>query len=116
MDYVTVTTGYSGPSWGFESGLYGSVSPTATSNGKSYKAIVDTYNPWYGIQTSSFFACGFSGDPGQAWLVSVAVGSTTKLSSAATSYYYSGGCSYWHWSGYVGINYSGTTQVAVTHY
>jgi len=115
IDYVNVTAGGSGPSWGFEAANFGSVSPTATSNGKTYKAIADTYNWWYGTEESSFFVCGFGSNPGQGWLTSVAVGSTTKLGSAATSYYYSSGCAYWHWSGYIGINYSGVTQVAVTH-
>lgn len=115
IDYVNVTAGFTGPSWGFSAGNYGSVSPAATSNGKTYKVIADTYNPWYGTQTSQFFACGFVSNPGRNWLTSVAVGNTTKFGSQATTFYYNSGCAYWHWSGYLGISTSGITQVIVSH-
>jgi hypothetical protein len=119
VDYVNVTSGSAGAAWGYWAGHFGSASPTTTSNGLTYNSIADNYNGWgwgatYG---ASFAVCGFGGDPGSGWLTSIAVGSTTKLSSAA-SYSYASGCASWAWSnGNIGLPYSGgPTQVTVTHY
>jgi hypothetical protein len=118
VDYVNVTTGWSGPGWGFNAGVpMGSVSPTTTSNGKTYRAIADVYNWWTGTQESFFGVCGFSSAPTKEWLASVVVGSTTKVGSAAYLFGYESGCAYWHWYGNFGINTTngGVTQVTVTH-
>ena len=116
VDYVNVTSGSGGYAWGYWAGNWGSASPTATSNGKTYKSIADNYNPWGGIYGTAFAVCGFSSNPGTGWLVSIAVGSSTRSSSAA-SYSYGSGCASWAWTGSaIGIPYSGVAQVTVTHY
>ena len=80
---------------GFDSGVFGSISPTKTSNGFTYLQIITEIGAHGGA--SVFNLKGFSSNPGQSWLTSIKCGSNTQTGSTA-SYTYSGGEASWEWT------------------
>jgi hypothetical protein len=123
-DIVTVTQGGgSGPvGAGFRTApLYGSVSPTVTSNGYSYAGIYDvasicTPRGTCSNGSANFVISGLSADPGKTWLTAIAAFNVTLAGASASSYGFSNGTATWYWSGKQwGFTGSGTTTVQVTH-
>jgi hypothetical protein len=124
-DDGTITVGFagscsSGPpgfeEWGYLSGGQGSYSPTGLTGGKT---VVGLYALLIGVTcigtvNGHFAVSGFSSDPGQSWLTSVACNGTTKTGATAT-YSYSSGTAQWTWSATSwGFNSKVGSQLACT--
>lgn len=71
----------------------GAANPSVLASGYTLTGLYDLDS-----STAVVAISGFSADPGQAFLESVAINSVTRLGSAA-SYFYSGGVAQWSWSG-----------------
>jgi hypothetical protein len=84
--------------WGYLGGI-GSYSPTGLTGGKTVAALytIVTGPSCTGALNGQFEVSGFSSDPGQSWLTSVACNGTTKSGTTAT-YSYSSGTAHWSWS------------------
>jgi hypothetical protein len=102
-DDGTITVGSSGcpgtiEVWGY-SGSIGSYSPTGLTRGKT---VASLFTLGVGASCTGTFSghlsvSGFSSDPGQSWLTSVACNGTTKTGATAT-YSYGSGSALWSWS------------------
>jgi len=86
-------------SWGYVPPSTGSYSPTGLTGGKTvaYLFVIAAGPSCTGAPTGDFGASGFSSNPGQSWLTSVACNGTTKTGATAT-YSYSSGTAQWSWS------------------
>lgn len=84
--------------WGY-SGSIGSYSPTGLTGGKTVAGLfaIVVGPSCTGTLTGDLFVSGFSSDPGQSWLTSVACNGTTKTGATATYSYHSGSAE-WSWS------------------
>jgi methylmalonyl-CoA mutase N-terminal domain/subunit len=114
------TTGYSGTltaatsgtapnqTSGYISGFLGSISSTIF-RGKTITALDSTYSISPG---TGFNISGFSADPGKAFFTTLTV-QGTPLTSASSTYSYSGGVASWGW-GSVVISASGSYTVAIS--
>jgi hypothetical protein len=95
-DSPVVTVGSNNPNnAGFNSGLFGSISPTATANGHTYMQL---YSATGRPGMSFFSAKDFTSDPGKSWLTSVSCAGNTATVSSTTSYFFSGGQASWAFS------------------
>lgn len=86
--------------WGYTgSPGIGSYSPTGLTGGKTVAGLFAfVVGPsCTGTLTGDLLLSGFSSDPGQSWLTSVACNGTTKTGATAT-YSYSSGSAQWSWS------------------
>jgi hypothetical protein len=95
----TITIGTSTSDTGFIRGSIGSMSPTTTSNGFTYSALVDHYTIKGDFGNSHFSVSGFTSNPGAGWLTSVKVGSASAHTGATALYSYLGGQATWTWRG-----------------
>jgi hypothetical protein len=123
-DVVTVTVGED--TWGFVRGYdldlpIGAVSPNTTGGGNTYRSITEFYD-WDLNTYTGVTVCGFSSDPGGAWLTSISAGGVTKV-SAVGGYWYGGtsgtyaGCGYWSFSGMMGFPaIAQQVQVTLVHH
>lgn len=84
---------------GYTGGV-GAYSPTGLTGGKTVGALMALAVPCMGGTFSGHLAVtGFSSDPGQSWLTSVACNGTTKTGATATYVYTSAsGTATWNWS------------------
>jgi hypothetical protein len=121
-DVITLTEGTFSTrlnaSYGFFLGQFGSVSPTTTSTGLTYRYIEDlvsTGEP----RSASFAIQGLAADPGTAWLQSITCLGVEKTGASAgygyTSNSNTAGLSTWAWNTYFGFSASGTTQCTIVH-
>lgn len=107
---LSLTAATSGNNTGYESGVFGSLSPS-TVGGKTIGSLYDT-----SLGTTITFALtGLSANPGQAWLGSIVSNSHTFNGSAA-SYGYSSGTATWTWSSSSFGWSAGTYPVTINHY
>jgi YD repeat-containing protein len=120
-DTVTMTQGtyVSGPITldGFNSGQFGSVSPSTLTGGKTILQLMDAYNGPPFIYTQLIIS-GFTSDPGQSWLTSVTANGVTR-SGASAAYSYANGSAQWDWYpptfSAMRFGPSGTTAVTFVH-
>ena len=121
-DVITLTEGVFSTrlnaSYGFFLGQFGSVSPTTTSTGLTYRYIEDlvsTGEP----RSASFAIQGLTADPGTAWLQSLTCLGVEKTGASAgygyTSNSNTAGVAVWAWNTYFGFSASGTTQCTIVH-
>lgn len=116
-DNFAVTAGTQGARSGYWTTMFGSASPTETSNFFTFDELYDQYAP--ANQGGSFLfsrvAIGlFSADPGSGWLVSVQCNSGATYSASAASYNYAGGEATWSWST-APLNLAGTQTCTIIH-
>ncbi len=83
---------------GYQSGVFGSMSPATTSTGLQYDYLIDLTTIHVG--TSAYFALkGLTADPGSAWLTSISANGITVQGTGATySYDASVGIAVWVWT------------------
>jgi hypothetical protein len=116
-DVITLTEGVFGnrqsQGYGFFLGEFGSVSPTTTSTGLTYRYIEDLVST--GQPRSAYFGIqGLTGDPSNGWLQSLTCLGVEKTGASA-AYGYSSGIADWIWTNYFGFGASGTTQCTIVH-
>lgn len=118
-DGVTVTEGTFGnrqsQGYGFFLGVFGSVSPTTTSTGLTYRYIEDIVSR--GQPRSGYFAIqGLTSNPGSGWLQSLTCLGVEKTGASASYGYDSAdGIAVWIWTSSFGFSASGTAQCTVVH-
>ena len=84
--------------FGYQSGSYGSISPTITTNGYTVFIFNDITNISSNASTTSFAVAGFSSNPGASWLNSVTITGTSKTFTGATATYsFGNGSATWEW-------------------
>lgn len=89
---LSITAAVSGNNTGFQSGSFGSLSPSSIAG----KAVFQLFDTSLGT-TVTFAMNGLSADPGKAWLNKITSNSVT-LTGAAATYSYSSGTATWIWS------------------
>ena len=96
----------------------GSMNPTTTSNGFTYKSFADLAPPGSGKYNQTTFAvAGFTSDPGKGWLVSASVDGHTETGASATySFVASTGQAVWGWTNGPILPSSGTYTCTIIHY
>jgi hypothetical protein len=122
-DQLTLTVGED--TWGMVRGYdldlsFGAVSPNMTGDGKTYRSVIEFYD-WDYNAYSGVTVCGFSSDPGGAWLTSISAGGVTKMASAGGYWYGTSGtyagCGYWSFAGIMGFPASAQqVQVSIAHH
>ncbi len=116
-DVITLTEGTFGnrqsQGYGFFLPQFGSVSPTTTSTGVTYREIEDLVSLGQ-PRSANFTIQGLTGDPGSGWLQSLTCLGVEKTGASAT-YGYGSGLADWIWSNYFGFSASGTTQCTIVH-
>lgn len=93
----TLTAGSSSGLNGYETGSFGSVSPTHIGT-QTFNALY-----WSTTPTTTFAVGGFSADPGQSWLIKLTIAGTSLTGAGAATYNYSGGVATWTWNTSLGI-------------
>jgi hypothetical protein len=117
---VTVGSNANGTSTGFSAGVFGSISPTSTSNGHRYAAFYDhdaNVREGGGWVASVFSVSGFASDPGKAWLTSVQVPNQPVHTTTNTTYSFISGTAMWTWNspGPFGFGYLPTPTCTIVH-
>lgn len=89
---------------GFETGFFGSYSPTGLTGGKTVSDLFDQdADGTCGATFAAISISGFSVDPGTGWLTSVTCNAVSRLESNVLAYTYSSGTASWSWSAAFGF-------------
>lgn len=100
---------------GFESGNWGTYSPTGLTGGSIVNAITDETTNCLGPANLSLLSItGFSSDPGSTWLSSVTCGGVQKVPSSA-SYSYTSGTAVWTWGSKFGLSNGAQVSCTMVH-
>jgi hypothetical protein len=100
--------------YGFDSGSFGSYSPTGLTGGDVVAGVLDTASGYCGGVFSEVVITGFSSNPGTTWLSSVTCNGVTNNDSNA-SFSYGGGVAIWSWSQLFGLKGKSNVSCTIDH-
>lgn len=103
---------------GYTPTTFGSLTLATLSDGKTCVSVYDDRDNNSPLYAAVLSINGFSSDPGRGYLYDVTANGVTRLSSAATTYSYSGGRAIWEWEDVTtaflfGFATSGSTSVVI---